>query len=136
MIAVVGDLPLVAAYWGVPLGLLFIDGGHGVEPARLDYAGWTPHVARGGRLVIHDVFPDLADGGRPPYEEIYLPALRSGHFVEVTAARSASSSAPSTGAARPEPRAGAGAGSVARAVARRGVLLGVEHHREQVVVAR
>jgi predicted O-methyltransferase YrrM len=85
VIAVVGDSPLVAAYWAAPLALLFIDGGHGVEPARLDYAGWTPHVAPGGRLVIHDVFPDPADGGRPPYEDIYLPALRSGRFVEVTA---------------------------------------------------
>ena len=85
VIAVVGDSPLVAAYWGVPLGLLFIDGGHGVEPARLDYAGWTPHVSPGGRLVIHDVFPDPADGGRPPYEDIYLPALRSGRFRETSA---------------------------------------------------
>ncbi|HLM63148.1 MAG TPA: class I SAM-dependent methyltransferase [Acidimicrobiales bacterium] len=85
VVAVVGDSPVVAAYWGVPLALLFIDGGHGHEPARLDYAGWTPHVAPGGRLVIHDVFPDPADGGRPPYEDIYLPALRSGRFREVSA---------------------------------------------------
>jgi hypothetical protein len=60
--------------------LLFIDGGHGVEPARADYAGWTAHVAMGGTLAIHDVFPDPADGGRPPYEDIFLPALRSGRF--------------------------------------------------------
>jgi MMP 1-O-methyltransferase len=85
VVAVVGDSPVVAAYWGVPLALLFIDGGHGVEPARLDYEGWTPHVAPGGRLVIHDVFPDPADGGRPPYEEVYVPALKSGRFRESTA---------------------------------------------------
>jgi predicted O-methyltransferase YrrM len=85
VVAVVGDSPVVAAYWGVPLALLFIDGGHGAEPARLDYEGWTPHVAPGGRLVIHDVFPDPADGGRPPYEEIYLPALTSGRFRESSA---------------------------------------------------
>jgi hypothetical protein len=42
-------------------------------------------VAPGGRLVIHDVFPDPPDGGRPPYEDIYLPALRSGRFREVSA---------------------------------------------------
>ena len=54
---------------------MFIDGGHGVEPARADYAGWAPHVAVGGTLAIHDVFPDPADGGRPPYEEIFVPAL-------------------------------------------------------------
>jgi predicted O-methyltransferase YrrM len=82
VVAVVGDSPRVAAAWGTPLSLLFIDGGHGVEPARADYAGWVPKVAVGGRLVIHDVFPDPADGGRPPYEEIYLPALASGRFAD------------------------------------------------------
>lgn len=85
VIAVVGESPIVAKRWTTPVGLLFIDGGHGVEPARADYAGWTPHVARGGLLAIHDVFPDPADGGRPPYEDIYLPAIESGLFTEVRA---------------------------------------------------
>ena len=85
VIAVVGESPLVAKYWTTPLAFLFIDGGHGVEPARADYAGWTPHVMVGGVLAIHDVFPDPADGGRPPYEDIYLPALASGRFVEESA---------------------------------------------------
>jgi predicted O-methyltransferase YrrM len=85
VIAVVGESPRVAAHWTTPLALLFIDGGHGVEPARADYEGWTPHVAPHGLLVIHDVFPDPADGGRPPYEEIYLPALASGRFRERSA---------------------------------------------------
>ena len=82
VVAVVGDSPVVAASWRTPLALLFIDGGHGEEPARLDYERWTPRVAPGGTLVIHDVFPDPADGGRPPYEQIYLPALASGLFAE------------------------------------------------------
>jgi predicted O-methyltransferase YrrM len=82
VVAVVGSSPLVARHWSTPLALLFIDGGHGVEPARLDYEGWTPHVAVGGTLAIHDVFPDPADGGRPPYEQIYLPAVTSGRFEE------------------------------------------------------
>ncbi|HRE02198.1 MAG TPA: class I SAM-dependent methyltransferase, partial [Ilumatobacteraceae bacterium] len=59
---------------------LFVDGGHGEQPARDDYHGWVRHVALGGTLAIHDVFPDPADGGRPPYEQIYLPALESGLF--------------------------------------------------------
>ena len=83
VIAIVGESPKVAKYWTTPLGFLFIDGGHGVEPARVDYENWTPHVMRGGLLAIHDVFPDPADGGRPPYEEIYLPAIASGNFIEV-----------------------------------------------------
>jgi len=82
--AVVGQSAAVAAHWASPLSFLFIDGGHGDEPARLDYEGWTPHVAVGGTLAIHDVFPDPADGGRPPYERIYLPAIESGRFEEIS----------------------------------------------------
>jgi len=85
VVALVGDSPTVARTWATPLSLLFIDGGHGEEPARADFEGWTPKVAPGGLLVIHDVFPDPADGGRPPYEQIYLPALASDRFVEVSA---------------------------------------------------
>ena len=85
VVAVVGDGVQVAKAWSTPLALLFIDGGHGEEPARLDYELWTPHVAVGGLLVIHDVFPDPDDGGRPPYEQIYLPALVSGRFEERSA---------------------------------------------------
>ena len=82
VVAVVADSPTLARYWTTPLALLFIDGGHGEEPARRDYETWTPHVVPDGLLCIHDVFPDPADGGRPPYEQIYLPALASGAFVE------------------------------------------------------
>jgi hypothetical protein len=78
--AVVGRSAAVAAHWASPLAFLFIDGGHGEEPARQDYEGWTPHVAMGGTLAIHDVFPDPADGGRPPYERIFKPAIDSGRF--------------------------------------------------------
>jgi MMP 1-O-methyltransferase len=85
VVAVVGSSPVVAAHWSTPCALVFIDGGHGIEPARADYRGWARHVAPGGTLAIHDVFPDPDDGGRPPYEEIYLPALASGDFTETSA---------------------------------------------------
>ncbi|WP_223399619.1 class I SAM-dependent methyltransferase [Nocardioides rotundus] len=85
VVAVVGHSRSVAAWWRTPLSMLFIDGGHGEQPADDDYRGWTPWVAPGGLLVVHDVFPDPADGGRPPYERIYLPALASGDFTEVAA---------------------------------------------------
>jgi predicted O-methyltransferase YrrM len=84
VIAVVSDSPTLARYWTSPLALLFIDGGHGSEPAHRDYESWAPHVRIGGLLAIHDVFPDPADGGRPPYE-LYLRALESGAFDEVSA---------------------------------------------------
>ncbi len=83
--AVVGDSPGVASWWSTPAAMVFIDGGHGDEPAATDYRCWAPRVAPGGLLAIHDVFPDPADGGRPPYERIYLPALESGEFEEIRA---------------------------------------------------
>ncbi len=85
VVAVIGRSLTVARHWQTPISLLFIDGGHGEQPARDDYAGWTPHVMPGGLLLIHDVFPDPTEGGRPPYELIYRPALDSGLFEEVEA---------------------------------------------------
>lgn len=84
VVAVVGDSPTIAARWRTPVAFLFIDGGHGSEPAHRDYEGWAPAVEPGGILAIHDVFPDPADGGRPPFE-VYQRALGSGAFVEVRA---------------------------------------------------
>jgi predicted O-methyltransferase YrrM len=83
VVALVGDSPTVARFWHTPLALLFIDGGHGSEPAWADYRSWTPWIAPGGYLAIHDVFPDPADGGRPPYE-LYRAALESSLFVDDT----------------------------------------------------
>jgi predicted O-methyltransferase YrrM len=85
VVMVVGESTTVAAQWSTPLALLFIDGGHGDEVAWADYRSWTPKLAAGGLLAIHDVFPDPADGGRPPYE-LYCEALRSGVFTEVDGA--------------------------------------------------
>ncbi len=87
VVAVVGRSPQVAAVWGTPLGLVFIDGGHTDEHATADYEGWAPHVAPGGLLVIHDVFPDPADGGQAPYR-VYRRALESGAFTEVSVTHS------------------------------------------------
>lgn len=83
VVGLVGDSPTIAARWGAPAGLVFIDGGHGAEPAWADYHGWAPAVAMGGWLAIHDVFPNPTEGGRPPYE-LYLRALESAAFVEET----------------------------------------------------
>jgi predicted O-methyltransferase YrrM len=80
-VAVVGDSAAVGAAWGGPLGLVFIDGGHGDEVVRADERAWVHHVAHQGLLAIHDVFPNPADGGRPPYE-LYRRVLDSGRFVE------------------------------------------------------
>lgn len=85
-IAVVGQSTLVAEAFG-PAAFVFIDGGHGADVAHGDYEAWAHKVLPSGRLVIHDVFSDPADGGRPPYE-IYRRALDSEQFVEVSEAGS------------------------------------------------
>jgi predicted O-methyltransferase YrrM len=84
VVAVVGRSTTVSAHWRTPLALLFIDGGHTDEHAGNDYLGWGRWVANGGLMVIHDVFPDPADGGQAPYQ-VYLRALESGDFTETQA---------------------------------------------------
>ena len=83
VIALVGHSGVIARNWTTPLSFLFIDGGHGEEPAKADFNGWVPKVKEGGTLAIHDVFPNPKDGGRPPYEQIYLPAIESGNWDEI-----------------------------------------------------
>ena len=84
MVTIVGKSPIVAKGWGTLLQLLFIDGGHSEAAANQDFDGWAKWVAVGGALLIHDVFPDPRDGGRPPYL-IYCRAIDSGQFREVSA---------------------------------------------------
>ncbi|WP_067862227.1 class I SAM-dependent methyltransferase [Nocardia shimofusensis] len=84
VVALVGSSRQLSSVWGAPLDFLFIDGGHTEEAAQNDYSGWAKFVAAGKALAIHDVFPDPADGGRPPYN-IYRRALDSGEFREVGA---------------------------------------------------
>ncbi len=84
VVAVVGRSTTVSALWRTPLSLLFIDGGHAEVHAQNDYSGWAPWLMTGGALVIHDVFPDPADGGQPPYH-VFLRALEGGSFEEVEA---------------------------------------------------
>ncbi len=81
VVAVLGRSAQVASFWRTPLSFVFIDGGHSSQAAQADFAGWAPWVRVGGALIIHDVFPDPADGGRPPYE-IYQRALSTGDFRE------------------------------------------------------
>ncbi|WP_248581424.1 class I SAM-dependent methyltransferase [Nocardioides sp. InS609-2] len=84
VVAVVGASTTVSRHWRTPLSMLFIDGGHAEVHAQNDYAGWAPWLMPGGLLVIHDVFPDPADGGRPPYD-VFVRALDSGCLTEVDA---------------------------------------------------
>ncbi|GAA3044827.1 class I SAM-dependent methyltransferase [Gordonia defluvii] len=84
VIGMIASSTMGARMWGRPADFVFIDGGHSMAAAQADFDGWSPWVRLGGGLLIHDVFPDPADGGRPPYE-IYRQALAGGRFEEVSA---------------------------------------------------
>jgi predicted O-methyltransferase YrrM len=82
VVGVVAKSEVLASLWALPVGFLFLDGGHTDEAAQRDYACWSPHLARGGTLAIHDVFPDPAHGGQAPYR-MYLRAHQSGDYDEL-----------------------------------------------------
>jgi len=77
VVVIVARSATAARVWQARLGLLFIDGGHTDEAAQADYGNWVGHIAPGGALAIHDVFPDPNDGGQAPYR-IYQRALADG----------------------------------------------------------
>jgi len=79
VIPIVAPSILAVRFWSTPLAMVFIDGGHSMEAALNDYRSWAGHIMRGGFLVIHDVFPNPVDGGRPPFE-IWKLAQESGLF--------------------------------------------------------
>jgi len=79
VVPIVAPSLIASRAWTTPLSMVFIDGGHSMEAALNDYRSWAGHIKRGGWLAIHDVFPNPADGGRPPYE-IWKLAQASGLF--------------------------------------------------------
>jgi len=79
VVPIVAPSLVAARFWSTPLALVFIDGGHSMEAALNDYRSWAGHVMPGGFLIIHDVFPNPDDGGRPPFE-IWKLAQESGLF--------------------------------------------------------
>jgi len=80
---VVGKTQQVARWWSSPLTFLFLDGNHTEEVAQHDYAAFAPHLVEGGVLAVHDVFPDPADGGQPPWHVVQR-AVADGAFEAVS----------------------------------------------------
>lgn len=79
--AVVARTQVVATWWSTPLQLLFLDGNHTEEVARHDYEAFARHLVPGGLLLVHDVFPDPADGGQAPWHVVQA-AVGSGRFEQ------------------------------------------------------
>lgn len=80
--AVVADTTVVAKWWASPVQLLFLDGNHTEQTAQHDYRAFAPHVVPGGLLLVHDVFPDPADGGQAPWHVVQA-AITDGGFEQI-----------------------------------------------------
>lgn len=87
VVPIVAPSAMAAKVLTQSLAFVFIDGGHSMTAAQTDYRLWAGRIMQGGLLAIHDVFPNTADGGRPPYE-IYKQALHSGLFADEVSVKS------------------------------------------------
>ena len=45
-----------ATWTGLPVGFLWVDGAHDLVSTLKDFDGWMPHMAKSGRLYVHDAF--------------------------------------------------------------------------------
>jgi predicted O-methyltransferase YrrM len=82
VVPVVAPSQVVVKKWATPLGLVFIDGGHSHEQALTDCLSWADKVAPGGLLLIHDIFPNPADGGQGPYFALQAVVARGDFYWE------------------------------------------------------
>jgi MMP 1-O-methyltransferase len=67
-----------AQVWNKPVRLLWIDGDHRYEPAKLDFTFWEPHVVEGGIIAMHDTIRKKGPK-RVLWEKVFL----SGRFQEI-----------------------------------------------------
>ncbi|MGE4519358.1 MAG: class I SAM-dependent methyltransferase [Desulfobacteraceae bacterium] len=79
VVPVVGHSHLIGRFWTTPLSFLFIDGGHSLETEFGDYLVWTPKIAWGGYLFVHDIFDTPDKGGQAP-RFVFEKAIASGQF--------------------------------------------------------
>ena len=64
--------------WNKPIRLLWIDGDHRYEPAKLDFMLWEPHLVEGGILAMHDTIRK-----KGPKRVLWEYVFRSGRFQEI-----------------------------------------------------
>jgi predicted O-methyltransferase YrrM len=67
--------------WNKPIRLLWIDGDHRYEPAKLDFMLWEPHLVEGGILAMHDTIRK-----KGPKRVLWEQVFRSDRFQEITIA--------------------------------------------------
>lgn len=64
--------------WNKPIRLLWIDGDHRYESAKLDFTLWEPHLVEGGILAMHDTIRK-----KGPKRVLWEYVFRSGRFQEI-----------------------------------------------------
>jgi hypothetical protein len=64
--------------WDKPIRLLWIDGDHRYEPAKLDFTLWEPFLVEAGILAMHDT---IRKNG--PKRVLWENVFRSGRFQEI-----------------------------------------------------
>ena len=65
--------------WNKPIRLLWIDGYHRYEAAKLDFTLWEPHLVEGGILAMHDTIRK-----KGPKRVLWENVFRSDRFQEIT----------------------------------------------------
>jgi predicted O-methyltransferase YrrM len=64
--------------WNKPVRLLWIDGDHRYEPAKLDFTLWEPYVVEGGIIAMHDTIRK-----KGPKRVLWEKVFRSGRFQQI-----------------------------------------------------
>jgi MMP 1-O-methyltransferase len=64
--------------WHQPIRLLWIDGDHRYEPAKLDFTLWEPFLVEGGILALHDTIRKQG-----PKRVLWENVFRSSRFQEI-----------------------------------------------------
>ncbi|HEY2919039.1 MAG TPA: class I SAM-dependent methyltransferase [Candidatus Binatia bacterium] len=64
--------------WTRPIRLLWIDGDHRYEPAKLDFTLWEPFLVEGGILAMHDTIRKQG-----PKRVLWENVFRSSRFQEI-----------------------------------------------------
>jgi MMP 1-O-methyltransferase len=64
--------------WNRPIRLLWIDGDHRYEPAKLDFTPWEPFLVEGGILALHDTIRKQG-----PKRVLWENVFRSSRFQEI-----------------------------------------------------
>ena len=74
--------------WNQPVRLLWIDGDHRYEPAKLDFTLWEPHVVAGGIIAMHDTIRKKGPK-RVLWENVFLSGRFQGIAIvdNITAVR-------------------------------------------------